>query len=998
MTRILHISGSLAIVLVLYWTYSLLAVPLIEPSVDASGPGGVSAARLEEAHGTIQNGLAKLEGLFPKGSWELENPKILESDQVKLLLRDYTNLGDGRVKIQPCTMIFVPDGPPSTEEERRHRAIILQAPKGALLTFDQAFDLHRAKIGRLKTGRLMGPITIRGNGKSAGPEDDLLVVTRDVQLTEDHIWTPHAVDFRLGPNYGRGRQMYIKLMADGKSDSGRKRPGPNIVGIESFEVSHLERLHLEVGKEGLATRAKSKDGPLAADRNRRADSNEAIEVTCRGPFRFDLVRRVAMFEDHVDLLRSHVDGPSDQLNCEMLSIHFELRANSRSAKSASKSSGQKRSSSDEPPANPLDLEATQIEARGDPVVIRAPSRGVEARGQRLLYDLRTGLIRLDGNREVHLQQGVNEIHAQSLQYEPHETNRLGKVLAEGPGWLRGQMAERPGEQLEARWKKQLQIGPDGENHLISLTGGAELSYRGIGRLEAEEVHFWLLESAPVDGSEKSQLRPDRMLARREVHVQSPQLSGVVDQLEVWFNQAKSEVASRKPEVGGWGPGSGVEAVSDPAAASGEPRQHFEIVGSLLRAKVDMREGSTALSELTVEGNVRFTETQTEQPDEQPLAVQGDLLHVIDASEPHAVVTVKGRPAHFEGRGLGLTGPEINLNRGTNLLTIEGAGRMDLAIDRDLQGNSIDSAGPLKVEWQKRMQFDGRKAVFEQAVVATTPDQTVQTETLEVGFKQPIRFSDPRGQPRPQLHRIGCHGATIIENRSADEAGLVSIDQMQVGNVAINLDSGELSAAGPGWVTSRRRGSSALAPGGGPLTSFGQTGKDDADDGGLTYLNVRFQGSISGNVHNRTLTFHDQVRTTYGPIKSWQASLPDDDPDALGPNGFLLGCDQLTVSQMSVPNADRQAVELEALGNTLVEGSTFTARAIRMTYAEAKDMLILEGDGRTDAEIFSQEQVNGPTSKAAARKIIYRPTTKRLKVDGVRSLDLNQIRPNKAVPK
>ncbi len=1020
MSRILHISGSFAIVLVLYWTYSLLAVPLIEPSVNADGPNPV---RIATGHGNLPTRLTQLEGLFADGSWELDNPKILESDQVKLLLRDYTNLGNGRVKIQPCTMIYVPDGPPSTEQERRRRAVILQAPKGALLEFDEAFDLRRAKIGRLKAGQLLGPITIRSNGKSAGSEDDLLVRTSEVQLTEDHIWTPHPVEFSLGPNYGRGRRMFIKLMTGGKSDSGKKRPGPNIVGIESFEVSHLEELHLEVGKEGLSTQAKSDAGPLAADGNTPTDSKEAIKVTCRGPFRFDLVRRVATFEDHVDLLRSHANGPSDQLNCEMLSIHFDLRENSRSAKSASKRSGPNRSGSNESPANPLDLEAKQIEARGDPVVIRAPSEGVEARGQRLLYDLSTGLIRLDGKREVHLQQGANEIHARGLQYEPHKTNRLGKILAEGPGWLRGQMAEQPGEQLEARWKKQLQVGPDEENHLISLTGGAELSYRGIGRLEADEVHFWLLESAAADGSDKSKLTPDRMLARRDVRVQSPQLSGVVDQLEVWFNQSKSEVGGRKPEAGGWGPG-GDEAVSGPADASGEPRQHFEIVGSLLRLEVDMREGSPELSKLTAEDNVRFTETQTERPDEQPLAVQGDLLQVVNASEPRAAVTVKGSPAHFEGRGLGLTGPEISLNRGTNLLTIEGPGRMDLAIDRDLidpstandrgpnergqspvidhakikKGNSIDSAGPLKVNWQHRMQFDGRKAVFEETVVATTPNQTVQTETLEVSFKQPIRFSDPRSQPQPQLHQIGCRGVTIMENRSKDEAGLVSIDQMEVGNVAINLDSGALSAAGPGWVTSRRRGSSGFAPAaGGPLAPFGQAGKDDADEGGLTYLNVRFQGSISGNVHNRTMTFHDQVRATYGPIKSWQASLPDDDPDALGPRGVLLGCDQLTVGQMTPPNGGRQTVELEALGNTLVEGRTFTARAIRITYAEAKDMLILEGDGRTDAEIFRQERVGGPTSKAAARKIIYWPTTNRLKVDGVRLLNLNQIRPNKAGP-
>ncbi len=552
MTRIVHIGASFGIVLVLYWTYSLFAVPLIEPSVDSQRQERVSKERLDEARGAIRRRLAELNGLFPEGSWELDNPKILESGQVKLLLRDYTNLGGGRVKIQPCTMIFVPDGPPTTEAERRRRAVILQAPKGALLEFDQAFDLRRAKIGRLKGGQLMGPITIRSNGKSAGTEDDLLVVTREVQLAEDHIWTPHAVDFRLGPNYGRGRQMYIKLMSDREEDdTDTRRPGPNIVGIESFEVSHLEKLHLEFGDlepgdAKLPPRAKSNGSPPAAVGKARADANLPIEITCRGPFRFDLVRQVATFEDHVDLLRAHPDGPSDQLNCEMLSVHFVRRADGASAKSDSHRTGP-----DEPPANPLDLQAKQIEAQGDPVVVRAPSKGVEARGERLLYDLQSGLIRLDGSREVFLKQGASEIHARSLQYEPAEGKSLGQLLAEGPGWLRGQMAERPGERLEARWNKQLQVHPDEENQLISLTGGTELNYRGIGRLKADEIHFWLLESAPVGKSDKPQLKPDRMLARREVHIQSPPLSGAVDQLEIWFNQDdwKAESGKRKAEAG-----------------------------------------------------------------------------------------------------------------------------------------------------------------------------------------------------------------------------------------------------------------------------------------------------------------------------------------------------------------------------------------------------------------------------------------------------------------
>ena len=66
-------------------------------------------------------------------------------------------------------------------------------------------------------------------------------------------------------------------------------------------------------------------------------------------------------------------------------------------------------------------------------------------------------------------------------------------------------------------------------------------------------------------------------------------------------------------------------------------------------------------------------------------------------------------------------------------------------------------------------------------------------------------------------------------------------------------------------------------------------------------------------------------------------------------------------------AGHNPMELEALSNTLVEGSTFTARAHRLTYAEEKDLLVLEGDGRTDAQLFRQ-----PRREQAFVQVLMRP--------------------------
>jgi len=66
---------------------------------------------------------------------------------------------------------------------------------------------------------------------------------------------------------------------------------------------------------------------------------------------------------------------------------------------------------------------------------------------------------------------------------------------------------------------------------------------------------------------------------------------------------------------------------------------------------------------------------------------------------------------------------------------------------------------------------------------------------------------------------------------------------------------------------------------------------------------------------------------------------------------------------------------------------YTARAQRIAYAQAKDLLVLEGDGRTDAELFYQPQPAAQPSRQAARRIILFPRSGKGWVEGARSLEL-----------
>ena len=423
-----------------------------------------------------------------------------------------------------------------------------------------------------------------------------------------------------------------------------------------------------------------------------------------------------------------------------------------------------------------------------------------------------------------------------------------------------------GSFMEVRWNDQLLVRPHEQNQLISLTGGAEVKFQGINQLNAEEIHFWLWE-LPDQQPGQSKLQPDRMLARGNVKMHTPQFSAATPRLEVWFKQLQPAAAGPAASmVGARGPSptaaaqtaapqrpapemagpqfpianatgtlaslpppmvapqrptvekAAIQPAAPEMAAPGNfnpphAQQHMEIAGGLIRAHMLMSDQASELSELMVEENVRLAETQTALPTEKPLLVTGSLLKVTDANRPTSVVHVLGQPAHFEGRGMSLTGPDINVDRGANLLWIDGPGRMDVPVDRDPEGRPLAASQNLQVDWQHAMRFDGSKARFEQSVVASGPGQRLRTDIMEVTLQQPIRFAEAKMDQQPQVEEIFCPSGVLLENNGlGPQQQVLSQDRMEVADLRVNMRTGALRADGPGWLTSVRHGS-------GPLTAM-----------------------------------------------------------------------------------------------------------------------------------------------------------------------------------
>jgi hypothetical protein len=209
----------------------------------------------------------------------------------------------------------------------------------------------------------------------------------------------------------------------------------------------------------------------------------------------------------------------------------------------------------------------------------------------------------------------------------------------------------------------------------------------------------------------------------------------------------------------------------------------------------------------------------------------------------------------------------------------------------------------------------------------------------------------------------------------------------------------MEADGPGWVSTVRLGGA-----GNPLAARGlaaaaappptaQTGPPQ-----FNYLYVEFQLQIVGNLFQHQVEFQRNVRTIYGPVDGWQGTLNvDQRPEQLNEQTVLMECQRLELREMPGSFPDTTTLEMEATGDTVVEGKGFTARAARIGYQDEKQLLTLQGDGRQDAELTRQTRIGGPQSHLKARKIMYWKLDNRVEVDDARMLDLqqlNELRPPK----
>lgn len=1017
----IRVAVSFLAVVAAYCVYALAAVPLIEPEDTLSEQGTVTEDEREEALASVARQRAGLKRWFKEGDWELTSPKILETDQAKLLLREYhANKDDPHeVTLIPCTMIFLPEGNFENEEERLRRATVMRSPEGARLRFAEPIDLKKGQVGsKIEGGELLGKVTIHSGQRLPGPEDDLLLLTERVTLKDDVVTTPYLVEFFQGANQGRGREMRLTLTSDAE-----KQADPTLPAAKSFELARDVYMRMEStdGDILMGGPAPTRPADGAASKPK-----PPVEITCRGAFQFDMRGYVATFHKQVHVVRLNAVGPSDTLTCEKLALHFEPDPTAVSADGS------------KPKGGAVKLRPKLIVADGNPVILESPSNAVDARGRRLEYDVQTRSGKLFDDEEAVLRQNdpvshqVREIHARELEFESDPASPSGpprRVDARGKGWLRGSPPANPQQQIFVRWASRLTFYPYEGSQLLSIRGAAHVESAGTGALDADEIHIWLRKSAGgpqasvLPGMSTGGFVPEKMTAIGNVRPDTPQLQGLVGRLSIWFEREPPAPVAPAGTVAAAPP---PEPEPQKPEEQVPPSQRWHVSGDLVKAQILLRAGGgkSEVKQLTLDGHARCAELPMpvgrdrplpEKP-EQLLVMTGEQFHLSQPAPPDATVRITGRPARVEARGMTLVGGgesqpgTIHLRRTTNRLWIPGPGRLELPVAEDMQGRALARPQRLNVVWQGRMDFDGVEAHFQRGdetqkeVVASTDESTLITPDLKVLFNEPVRFDGTGSGRRPQVERLFCQQGVRIDRRERQAGKWTSWERLTARDLVYHYSSGDLEADGPGAITRTwlDSGDQAMSLPNGSRKQPAQTRKPppvSAPKGPrLVYLNATFDDKLTGNQKRETMTLHRRVKSVYGPVRNWQAQIDPNYPHRLGTEGFVIRCDTLQLDKTGVTPDNQPTMELTGKGNTIIEGSDFSSRCCDVHYASGRGLLTLSGDGRAPATFYRNQRLGQNPLDFSAGRILYYPKTQKLSVENFESLDVTNLPSKKPADK
>jgi hypothetical protein len=599
-----------------------------------------------------------------------------------------------------------------------------------------------------------------------------------------------------------------------------------------------------------------------------------------------------------------------------------------------------------------------------------------------------------------------------------------QAIAKGPGRIdladRNSDSAKPRHPFHIFWKDLLvstkDTNRDGTFDLMTLTGDAAFKDDDHNQeLHGERLQVWLWPTdhnnppagsaaAPAQatpaGVDTARQRPYRLEAYEHVSALSPEMNILeTEHLTVWFHDApgntgelpapaadpqapaRDRSAARPANSGGAPPedpaGTGTARPgTDPSKPAKKPLnlRARSVVAHVLRTGP-----KNELQQMLTEGKVHVHQ-EGSTPQDKGVDIKGETLH-LDRYPRGDLLVVLGNSKRLAELQLGelyLLGPKVTIDQRENTAEVKGVGVMDMPSNTTFEGGRPAKPGTrLRIHWTTGMLFNGKDADFHGGVQAEQDNSRMLCQTLQATLDRVVSLK--QGQKEGQAARVEklvCDRKVNVEERVLQDGKLQKYSRIICQQLAVDNQQGPIIATGPGVVTLWQPGAvdnTLPGPERSPRPTPASKPKEE-----MKRTTIEFDGRMFSNNKNsiRTAIFYDKIEVCNSPADSPESRF---DKDRIPERGMFMSCEKLTV--FTTPQADGKSTQtLIAEKQVFVKTPEFLARAARVTYDEAKDLVIFEAGGGALASFYKLKEAGKEPQEFKGQKIYYRRLTKEFKLE------------------
>jgi len=737
-----------------------------------------------------------------------------------------------------------------------------------------------------------------------------------------------------------------------------------------------------------------------------------LRLSCDGPFVFRMGEKKAWFRENVVV--TQLDKYEDNLRCESLQLDFEKGETSTTSVK----------------------NLIAIGSREKPATIISNSRQTIIVGEDLNFDVPNSIVKAAGSNPVSIRSPKFAFEATSLEYRLAENGKLGPMVANGPGILKGVSADSTKRSFNVKWDHQLTTSDfDRERVKISIDGDSFVRFDAFNQIAADKINFLVWQMPAADSTVKKpkwQYLPSQLETEGNVRILTDKLNGTAKKfIANWARPTVEQLSKVKHTVS-------YRAVVQEDEDL-EPLPTFNAAGNVVKPRVMKFAGDEVIAnvdgdlenlqirDLVVHGSLSL---ESESTDRRPFSISGSSMKLVPQAKELYRVTIEGEanhPAKFKTAGFDLSGNNLQLDQSANTIWVQGAG--ELTIDtqmQNLQSSTTNGKPPkldnAKVAWSGGMAFDGSKIYFEHDVALLanrSPNDvgqrsTIKTnsEALTIELTDSIRFekiegtdSDLQNRNEPEIHRMvfvnhvnkaerafqlasheknnfGNSEFIGVQNATIDANGkVIALQRLLVPLATVDAVSGDIATSGPGAALSYQYSNGENRFSGSPKNNPSNNSKVPE----LSCVHVKFDGQLVANSEKGTMRIDRNTRSAWANVDRFDQPLDPDRPDKLPVGAAVLNSDVLKFAQWTPRNSEPR-LEMQAEGNTSIRSQLFEAVADRLTYNDDTDMLVLEGNPPALAKLTYRKTPRSEPQPMMASKVMYRLSDQSVTVNNVRSVE------------